>query len=382
MTARERVLAVGVLLAVALGGGAFVFYTFLYAPLRDRDAALQAVRGDLERKRERINEVLSSRPKLDRWRALSLPADTDLARREYEKYLSELLRKSGFAAGSFSVVPKPTDNKTSPTIPGKGPIYTRLTFTVLAHGSLSNLVEALEGFYRTGLLHQVRNLTVQRPLTAGDQQQQQDGLDINLTVEALCVTGGGNRPYLLPNLEPRLVALDAVAALRGAPAGVALAAWAATPMGPEGPGILAQPGRNYESVAAKDIFHGEPQAEAKGEDIVVTRFVHLTDITRDGRRAEAFLYDRASNRKTRLRAEPGFDAFRVTNDAGETVVRGKVLRINERDVVFQADGKQYALHVGQSLEDAMRRPLSEEELRAMGVGAEDTKVSRREGGRR
>jgi hypothetical protein len=380
MTARERVLAIGSLLVIAVVAGGFLFYQFLFVPLQNRDQTLQSVRAELEKKQERVREVMASRPKLDRWRALSLPADTDLARREYEKYLSELFRKSGFAAGSFSVVPKPTDSKTSPSIPGKGPVYTKLTFTVMAHGSLGSLVDALEGFYRTGLLHQIKNLTIQRPLTAGEQQQ--EDLDVNLTVEALCVAGGGNRPFLLPNLDPRLVALDAAAALRGAPAGLALAAWAATPMGPEGPGLLAQPARDYAAVSAKDIFHGEPQPnQARGEDFVVTRFVHLTDITRDGRRAEAFLYDRASNRKTRLRAEPGFDAFRVTNDEGETVVRGRVLRINERDVVFSVDGKAYALHVGQSLEDAMKKPLTDQDLRAMGV-TEDTNVSRREGGRR
>jgi hypothetical protein len=256
-----------------------------------------------------------------------------------------------------------------------------MTFTVMAHGGLENLVHALEGFYRTGLLHQVKNLSVQRPLTAG--QQQPTGLDINMTVEALSVAGGGNRPYLLPNVEPRLLVLDAVAALRRGPAGLALAAWAASPAGPEGPHLLARPARLYDAVAAKDIFFGrqeqQPSQEPRGEEIVLTRFVHLTDITRNGRRGEAFLYDRVHNRKTRLRAEPGFDSFRVTDDEGEPVVRGKVVRIDERDVVFLAGDRHYALHVGQSLEDAMRKPLSATDLRAKGV-TED-KVTREGGGR-
>lgn len=381
MTARERVLSAGVLLTVTLAGGAFLLYQFLLVPLRERDATIESVRDDLDKKQQRVREVMAARPKLDRWRSLSLPADTDLALREYEKELSELLRSSGFAVGSFSVVPKPVDAKTAPAIPGKGPVYTRLTFTVMAHGSLANLVHALEGFYRTGLLHQIKNLSIQRPLTGGEQQG--GGLDINMTVEALSVAGGGNRPYLLPNVDPRLVVLDAVAGLRGGPAGLALAASAGSPTGPVGPRLLARPERVYEAVAAKDIFLGRQEQAApaaRGEEIVLTRFVHLTDITHNGPRAEAFLYDRVHNRKTRLRAEPGFDSFRVTDDEGEPVVRGKVLRVEERDVVFLAGDKHYALHVGQSLEDAMRKPLSSEDLRARGV-AEGPKVTRGGGGR-
>src|SRR3954454_11213509 len=111
MTARERVLSAGVLLTVTLAGGAFLLYQFLLVPLRERDATIESVRDDLDKKQQRVREVMAARPKLDRWRSLSLPADTDLALREYEKELSELLRSSGFAVGSFSVVPKPVDAK-------------------------------------------------------------------------------------------------------------------------------------------------------------------------------------------------------------------------------------------------------------------------------
>jgi hypothetical protein len=361
-------MAEGVLVLVVMAGAAFLLYQFLLTPLWNRDRTVQTMREELERKRDRVREVLASRPKLEEWRALSLPADPDMARREYEKYLSGLLRESGFAAGSFSVVPKPTDSKTSPTLPGKGPIYSRLTFTVLAHGNLKSLVQTLQKFYTTGLLHQVKNLSIQRPLTTGGDQQS-DGLDINMTIEGLSITGAGNRPYLLPNVQPRVLVVDAVAALCSGPTGLALASWAGTPMGPLGPGVLAQPVRQYNAIVAKNIFLGDLSPERRGEDVAVTRFVHLTDVTRTDRRWEAFLYDRTSNRKTRLRAEPGFDSFKITTGDGETVVRGKVLQIDTRDVVFTADNKHYKLHVGQSLEEAMRRPISDAELKALGLAA-------------
>jgi hypothetical protein len=367
---RERLLAFGLLAAVIAAGGGFLFYRFLLGPLRDREAAIHGVKDELERKRENIHQVLAQKPKLDRWRQLSLPADIDLAAREYDKYLEKLFRDSGFADASFSVVPKAPDSKASPALPGKGPIYTRLTFTVLAHGKLDSLVQMMDGFYRTGLLHLIKNLTIQRPLTVAPGQQPGD-LDINLTIEALSITGAGNRPYLLPNVEPRLLILDSLAALTGGPAGTAAvvhAGWAAGPTGPNGPGTLAEPSRHYAAVADKNIFLGSLQPEGKN-DVDVTRFVHLTDITKDDRRWEAFLYDRYNNRKTRLRAEAGFDSFRITDDAGEAVVHGKVVRIEARDLVFRVNDKYYGVHVGQSLEEAMKKALPAEQVRSMGLAA-------------
>lgn len=376
MTARERFLAAGVLLVVVLAGGAFLLYHFLMVPLRDRDASIQVLSADIERKDDRVREITAERAKLTRWRALSLPTDIDLARREYERYLSELLRESGFAPGAYSVVPKPTDSKTAPTVPGKGPIYTRLTFTVQAHGSLNDLVHMLKEFYHTSLLHQVQLLTIQRPLTPGPQQAA-DALDINLTIEALSVAGGGNRPYLLPNLDPRLMLIDTAAALRGGPAGMALAAWGGTPMGPSGPGTLAEPHRDYAAIASRNIFFGDTaQNAAQRDDVEVTRFVHLTDITNNGRYQEAFLYDRTSNRKTRLRAQAGFDSFRIQDSAGETLVRGKVTRIDARDLVFQVDDKVYAMHVGQSLDEALRKALSKADVEKMEKSAAVEKISK------
>jgi hypothetical protein len=66
----------------------------------------------------------------------------------------------------------------------------------------------------------------------------------------------------------------------------------------------------------------------------------------------------------------------VTSDTGDTVVRGKVVRIEPRDVVFQVDNKYYAIHVGESMEEAMKKTLSNDRLKAMGVAANTDKVSR------
>src|SRR5262249_30248342 len=112
-----------------------------------------------------------------------------------------------------------------------------------------------------------------------------------------------------------------------------------------------------------------PTATAKdrGEDAVnIPDFVYLTDITLGEGRQEAFLRNRLTNREMRLRMSAGFNTFRITDEAGErTLVRAELVRIDTRDIYFRANGSVYALHVGQNLADAMRRPLPESEVQSL-----------------
>jgi hypothetical protein len=247
-------------------------------------------------------------------------------------------------------------------LPGKKPVYTRLAFTVQGHATLESLVKMLEDFYRTSLLHQVKNISIQRPVTVGPQQKQGE-LDVNLTVEALIVNGAENRQRLMPGVDRRLALIDVVTTMRGGPSGMALGAWAVGPTGPLGPRTLAQPPREYAAIARKNIFFG-PTAEERGPaaELGSTRFVFLTDITRTPLRYEAYLYDRSNNRQTRLRSSRGFDAFRITDKDGGTRVQGQVIHIDSRDLIFRVGEKYYTMHLGQNLEQAMERPLPSEQV--------------------
>jgi hypothetical protein len=351
---------------MVLAGGGLLFHQLFWVPLGERNASIQALQQDLEKKQDRIRQVAAERTKLERARQLSLPADTDLARREYEEYLSDLLRESGFAPG-FSITAKPVE-KSSAAITGKGPIYMRLPFAIMARANLASFVAMQERFYHAPLLHQIKNLSVQRPLTPG-QQEQPGELDIQMTVEAIVVSGAENRSYLLPSVDRRLLALDVVSALRGGPAGFALIPWAVGPTGPRGPGVLAQPGRHYADIAKKNIFLGSSQSTRAPEYGEVVNFIHLTDITHNDRLTEAFFYDRANRRWIRLRAETGFDTFRVLDNEGETLLSGKVIRLDNRDLIFRVDKNYYSIHVDQSLGDVIKKPLTEEQLRSLGLAA-------------
>ncbi len=340
---------VGVMASVA---GAFLFHQFYLVPLHERDLGIQNAREEVEERSKQFARIRAELPRLERFRQLSLPADVDLARREYENYLNDLLRDSGVDA---TVTPKSLETRTESKAAGKKLPYTRLTFTVLGHGTLESVVKFMEQFHGTGLLQQIKLISLQRPLTTGAQERPNE-LDVNLTVEALVVAGAARRPSLLPNIDPRVLIAATVGFGQG-PGGLALVGWAAGPSGPLGPGTLARTSGSYLALAKKDIFFGRPPSrETPGGEVEVSRFLYLTDITQAGKKSEAFLYDRLNNRKTRLRSSPGFDSFRVM-DGDKTVVQGKVVRIDARDVVFHAGGKYYSLHVGQSLEEAMERPV-------------------------
>jgi hypothetical protein len=352
---RERLIAAAVVGLLMVVGIAFGFYQLFLVPIQDREALIESTRKDIQTAQAQRRQALADRPRLNRWRLLSLPGDVDMAAREYEKYLNELLRDQNFDA---SVTPKSPDTRTSPTLAGKKPAYTRLSYTVLGHATLEGLIGFLDKFYHTGLLHQIKNISVQRPLTAASPERPKD-LDINMTIEALVLNDASSRDVLLPNIPSRSIVLDLLTAWCGKPAGLALAAWEAGPSGTLGPGTLARPVRNYSDIATKNVFFGPPPPKTRpADEIQVARFVVLTDITQSGSRHQAFLYDRVNNKKTRLRTSPGFDSFRVTDDDGNTLVRGKVVRVDARGLIFTADDRYYALHIGDSIALAMQKPFT------------------------
>jgi len=369
---RERKLAFLLLGLIIAAGGGFLVWTVMISPLFERSKRIAALTDEVQSQTNKLLEMKAHQVKLARWKQQSLPADADMARREYVNYLYDLFRESEFAAGAVTVAPRPVDTKTGPQ--GKAPPYTKLDFAVQGRGSLENLVKMMEKFYRTGLLQQIKTISITRPLTVTQGQQPRD-LDINLTVEALIVNDAENRSTLLP-LDRRLLStnLDLLAARFRGVGGLALAVDLASPTGPMGPGNLAWPPRNYHAMGPRNIFVGPLE---RGDDIEVTRYVFLTDITQNDRRAEAHLYDRTTNRSTRLRAETAFDSFRIVDSEDKQLVQGKVVKINikEREVIVKVDDKYYSIHVGQNLDEALRKALPADKVQELEGGTKESTVT-------
>jgi hypothetical protein len=371
---RERKLAFLLLGLIILAGGGFLVWRVMISPLFERSTRIAALNDEVQSLKNHMDEMKAHQVKLGRWKQQSLPIDADMARREYVNYLYDLFRESDFAAGAVTVAPRPVDTKSGPQLQNKTPVYTKLDFAVQGRGSLENLVKMMEKFYRTGMLQQIKTISITRPLTVSQGQQPRD-LDINLTVEALIVNDAENRSTLLP-LDRRLLAtnLDLLAARYRGIGGLALAVDLASPTGPMGPGNLAWPPRNYLAMGLRNIFVGPVD---RGDDIEVTRYVYLTDITQNDRRAEAHLYDRTTNRSTRLRAETAFDSFRIVDSEDKQLVQGKVVKIDikEREVVVKVDDKYYSIHVGQSLDEALRKALPADKVQELEGGTKESAVA-------
>jgi hypothetical protein len=153
------------------------------------------------------------------------------------------------------------------------------------------------------------------------------------------------------------VAADVMTVLCGGPAGIAPVGWVLGPTGLFGPGTLARTDEQYAAIGKRNIFLGESN-DRSAEEYLVARFVHLTHITRNEKRTEARLYDRSNNKWYRLRTTPGFEDFVIPGEKGD--LRAKVVRIEARDVIFKVGDKYYSLHVDQTIEDAMKHPLTSE----------------------
>jgi hypothetical protein len=131
---------------------------------------------------------------------------------------------------------------------------------------------------------------------------------------------------------------------------------------------LAEPARTYADLSAKNIFLGTAAQTRLTEDrIAVLEAVRLTTLSHNGRRWEAYLYDQAKGgAEKRLNALTVTD-FAIKDKYGTAVLEGKVVLIDERQLVFQSEGKFYRLRCGDFLYPAVEHPLTESEIKPLGV---------------
>lgn len=342
MNPRERVLLFVLLGILGVGGVAVAAYVWFVKPLRDYNARIAEAEEERDQKELQIKIVLAEKQRLEEARRLSLPANPDKALTEYAKYLRPLLRESGLADIEVQA-PPPVDPAKIPPLHSKKAGHVSLPYLVRAKGTLASLVAALERLQRTPVMHRVKMLNIDR--ADASAKEPTGKLNIQMTVEALLVHGA--KPDQQTALKPDTSL--------GLP----------TPKAP----------RQYAAIMDKNVFVGAlppppPVAQKKetppgpDDDLDVRAYVRL--VSTNPTAQEAHLRNLAfKTRELRIKSTPmsGYDTFRITNEEGTyTILKGKVLRIDQRDVYFLVGEDVYGLHIGQSLADAMRRPLSDEEL--------------------
>jgi len=377
MTQRERnllmiVLVLGGLVVLVVGyfGLQGVLDTFA-----EKDRQIEALELEVRTQTAKLKDLAQTQARLEQWRAISLPADPQLASSRYRPFLDELLNRHQLRKRSMTE----GGNLSSRTIrPGANVNITPLTYQLQLDGTLARLIGFLKEFYSLNLPHSIRELSITPQGTGPDAR-----LDIQMRIEALYLPNATNRDFLVAVPDSRLLALDVFMAMKHGPIGMGLAPWLISPTGLHGARKLASDhytDRDYTKLVSKNVFVGlaaPPSAESAAQetprgDREVLKYVQLSGITGDFLKTEAVLRNRLTGKFIRLRSEGGFDTFTIKDANDREVLKGKVKHIDRADVVIQVDDKLYGIHAGEFLEQALRKELTPEQLKALGIVANAT----------
>jgi hypothetical protein len=360
MNTREKTLLLILVVIVLAGVFGFGGWKFVWEPYRTKKALVESLTDTATKKQKELADLKEAQANMALYKSMSLPANADFARSEYGKYLRDMLAKNGFKDPVPTVTVTPADDKEqNKKVPGgvkKEPPYQKVNVRVVAEGPLENVDKVLEEFYRTPLLHQIHDLTLERPLTPNGPGRDRE-VKMVMTIEALIVTGADKHSYLLRGVEPKLLAIDTVAALRREPLGFGMALDAISPAGRINgpyrlkgmPHVTSGDNREYAAIAWKNVFYGPPpekpppdttpKQEDRPADFMATRFVRLNHLY-SGVRVETHLYDVSTDHMFKTRASLGYNTFPFIKDGySRSVVLGTVVKVDDEEwnVYFRVD---------------------------------------------
>lgn len=355
---------------MVLGIALFVFWRLFLVPWQDLNSKLTTANKEWDEKEKERDTFNREKRKLDRYRLLGLPTNLQVGEAEYHEYLKKLFKDTGLADESVPGA-SVTENKVQAKDQGKKPGHTLLTYQIRAHGDWASLVKFLEKFQRAPLLHRIKNFSVDRQGSSSEEDKNPK-LNAVLTIEALVVHRGEQRPNNLWGVDNRVLALDMAAALARGPTG-----W---PLVLRGQALLVPelPARDYAELARKNLFVGELPAAAPKVVVVdkkpelpppdreVLQFVRLMQINAVEQKA-TLRNLMADTRREMIKLSPRDDTFDIFDDNRRLVVHAEVLRIDQRDVYFQVSGAVYGIHMDQDLADALKKPLSTKEIEKLGL---------------
>jgi hypothetical protein len=317
MNSRERFLAVLLIVLIGLGASGFAAYQFVYSPWKKHNENITKLReeiDDLDKKKFAIEQDQKKFETVTRKR--SLPADITDARRDYAKFLEELLRKAGFPS---PVVKAGEPNSTNvQKVSGNKPAYTKLDFVVDAEGDLISLVDFMHSFYRQPLLHQIQKIRVIKPTTS--RTRGGGDLKVTFTIEALVLDRAENRSTLLATI-PSVVAVAGGAA-ETAHDRRTVESGAGSPfmvLGAVARGMEKNPSDNrplwqvsledyYRRIPGKNIFFGPAPVSKTRDDAVkdvdLGPFLCLTRISHTEGWDRAMIFDRYNKEEYEIEISP------------------------------------------------------------------------------
>lgn len=348
MNPRERKLLFLLVGLLGVGAVGVLGYQWFLKPYRTNAAALAKLTHEAEDAQDQLDQLYQEKRLLQDARKKGLPPNVDRAAAEYAKFLRPLLLECGLSVDDFQG-PTVAEVKVggSPGTPGKKSSHKTLTFNIRAKGEAGQLGKALAAIQHAPLLHRVKTLTVDRMDTSVGKDASKR-LTISMVVEALIVGGTPKDGLTLPSALDR-TKLTSLSGLR-----------------------------QYADLKHRNLFVGKsppepPQMAEKEEDPGPPVPEHVRLVSTNVLAREAHLRNLLASVRTpeiRVRSIPrsGYDTFRIMDeDYSRVLVKAKVLRVDHRDVYFQVSDWIYAIHVGQTVADAMRSPLSDERVVDLGL---------------
>jgi len=248
---REVILAAGVGAMAAVYALHWTYQTVYEVPLQERRDETVRLQEDINKRELDLKKIAKAGKDMKRWKAQSLPSDTEVARSLYQAWLVELV-------GSVALDNPNVDS--SEPVARKG-LYNSLSFSVRGRGTLKQLTKFLFDFYRADHLHQIQSLS----LTPVPRMEE---LEISISIEALSLVDADRKDQLSSKVSDRLASTS-----------------------------LAE----YQSIVERDLF-GVGSSGADEADLA-----YLTAITEVDGQAEAWFTLRSSGQLLKLRQQQGFE---------------------------------------------------------------------------
>ncbi len=289
-------------------GGEWAWNHAVRAPLDQRHTRAERLNRDIQKRNLELARARKAAKELAAWEAQSLPSNPELARSLYQTWLLELVGHVGLDNPGVEV---------REAVGRKGS-YKSIAGSIRGRGTLEQVTRLLYEFYRAGHLHQMRSLVLS-PVKEGR-------IDVAAEVEALVLPGADRADRLTTEVADRL-------------AGQRL--------------------EDYRVIVERDLF---------GTGTISDPIEHtwLTGVNYVNGAPEAWFSVRSGDRLVKLGAEQS--PLDDDPSAGSTVMvrpqesfrvgqfTAKVIRIDEQDVVLEADGRLLLLSVGESLAESAVLP--------------------------